>query len=134
MRRPNQRMSDQASTVATSIKRRSTSLYRLDTSITKQLWACSSQKHQGLLLLAFNPPKRPSTMGRLSWYAGVSSSHKLYRIAWTNSFQVSTALAGGVIVSAFNQRANFYSACVYLAQSNLCLMVSNGIFFWKAIN
>ncbi|PMD36546.1 hypothetical protein L207DRAFT_556131 [Hyaloscypha variabilis F] len=45
-------------------------------------------------------------MGRLSWYAGVS-----------------TALAGGVIVSAFNQRANFYSACVYLAQSNLCLMI-----------
>ncbi|PBP17930.1 RING finger protein [Diplocarpon rosae] len=45
-------------------------------------------------------------MGRLVWYAGVS-----------------TALAGGVIVSAFNQRANFYSACVYLAQSNLCLMI-----------
>ncbi|CAL3971920.1 hypothetical protein PZA11_005165 [Diplocarpon coronariae] len=45
-------------------------------------------------------------MGRLFWYAGVS-----------------TALAGGVIVSAFNQRANFYSACVYLAQSNLCLMI-----------
>ncbi|TVY73588.1 ERAD-associated E3 ubiquitin-protein ligase HRD1, partial [Lachnellula suecica] len=45
-------------------------------------------------------------MGRLAWYAGVS-----------------TALAGGVIVSAFNQRANFYSACVYLSQSNLCLMI-----------
>ncbi|PBP18021.1 RING finger protein [Diplocarpon rosae] len=45
-------------------------------------------------------------MGRLVWYAGVS-----------------TALAGGVIISAFNQRANFYSACVYLAQSNLCLMI-----------
>lgn len=45
-------------------------------------------------------------MGRLGWYAGIS-----------------TALAGGVIVSAFNQRANFYSACVYLAQSNLCLMI-----------
>ncbi|KAG0646950.1 RING-type E3 ubiquitin transferase HRD1 [Hyphodiscus hymeniophilus] len=45
-------------------------------------------------------------MGRLHWYAGVS-----------------TALAAGVIVSAFNQRANFYSACVYLAQSNLCLMI-----------
>ncbi|CZR54341.1 related to E3 ubiquitin-protein ligase hrd-1 precursor [Phialocephala subalpina] len=45
-------------------------------------------------------------MGRLLWYAGVS-----------------TALAGGVVVSAFNQRANFYSACVYLAQSNLCLMI-----------
>ncbi|KAK0125171.1 E3 ubiquitin-protein ligase hrd1 [Cadophora gregata f. sp. sojae] len=45
-------------------------------------------------------------MGRLAWYAGVS-----------------TALAGGVILSAFNQRANFYSACVYMAQSNLCLMI-----------
>lgn len=45
-------------------------------------------------------------MGRLVWYAGVSA-----------------ALAGGVVISAFNQRANFYSACVYLAQSNLCLMI-----------
>lgn len=45
-------------------------------------------------------------MGRILWYAGVS-----------------TALAAGVVVSAFNQRANFYSACVYLAQSNLCLMI-----------
>ncbi|RAL63388.1 hypothetical protein DID88_003812 [Monilinia fructigena] len=43
---------------------------------------------------------------RLAWYAGIS-----------------TALAGGVVLSAFNQRANFYSACVYLAQSNLCLMI-----------
>ncbi|EPE36166.1 RING/U-box [Glarea lozoyensis ATCC 20868] len=47
-----------------------------------------------------------NNMGRLAWYAGVS-----------------TALAGGVVVSAFNQRANFYSACVYLSQSNLCLMI-----------
>ncbi|TVY89603.1 ERAD-associated E3 ubiquitin-protein ligase [Lachnellula willkommii] len=45
-------------------------------------------------------------MTRLSYYAGVS-----------------TVLAGGVIVSAFTQRANFYSACVYLSQSNLCLMI-----------
>ncbi|KUJ20927.1 uncharacterized protein LY89DRAFT_419606 [Mollisia scopiformis] len=45
-------------------------------------------------------------MGRLGWYAVTS-----------------TALAAGVVVSAFNQRANFYSACVYLAQSNLCLMI-----------
>jgi hypothetical protein len=37
--------------------------------------------------------------------------------------QASTAVALGVILSAFNQRANFYSACVYLAQSNACLMV-----------
>ncbi|KAJ8065127.1 hypothetical protein OCU04_005840 [Sclerotinia nivalis] len=43
---------------------------------------------------------------RLAWYAGIS-----------------TALAGGVVLSAFHQRANFYSACVYLAQSNLCLMI-----------
>ncbi|RDA89909.1 hypothetical protein CP533_6208 [Ophiocordyceps camponoti-saundersi (nom. inval.)] len=42
---------------------------------------------------------------RLGWYAGVS-----------------TALAGGVVVSAFLQRANFYSAMVYLAQSNFCLL------------
>ncbi|RDW71294.1 hypothetical protein BP6252_07857 [Coleophoma cylindrospora] len=35
----------------------------------------------------------------------------------------STALAAGVVISAFHQRANFYSACVYLSQSNLCLMI-----------
>ena len=35
----------------------------------------------------------------------------------------SVALATGVIVRALHQRANFYSACVYLAQSNACLMV-----------
>ncbi|ELR06754.1 E3 ubiquitin-protein ligase hrd1 [Pseudogymnoascus destructans] len=35
----------------------------------------------------------------------------------------STALAVGVVVHAFNQRPNFYSACVYLSQSNLSLMV-----------
>ncbi|KAF5519976.1 ERAD-associated E3 ubiquitin-protein ligase HRD1 [Colletotrichum aenigma] len=43
---------------------------------------------------------------RLAWYAGVS-----------------TALAATVVVSAFHQRANFYSAMVYLAQSNFCLLV-----------
>ncbi|CCT72341.1 related to HRD1-involved in degradation of Hmg2p [Fusarium fujikuroi] len=43
---------------------------------------------------------------RLGWYAGAS-----------------TALAGGVVLSAFYQRANFYSAMVYLAQSNFCLLV-----------
>ncbi|KAI9841357.1 MAG: E3 ubiquitin-protein ligase hrd1 [Sclerophora amabilis] len=35
----------------------------------------------------------------------------------------STVLATGVIIRAFHQRANFYSACVYLAQSNACLMI-----------
>lgn len=32
-------------------------------------------------------------------------------------------LATGVIIRALHERANFYSACVYLAQSNACLMV-----------
>ena len=35
----------------------------------------------------------------------------------------SVALATGVVLSALHQRANFYSACVYIAQSNACLMV-----------
>ncbi|KAH7309450.1 hypothetical protein B0I35DRAFT_80997 [Stachybotrys elegans] len=43
---------------------------------------------------------------RLGWYAGAS-----------------TALAGCVVLSAFHQRSNFYSAMVYLAQSNFCLLV-----------
>ncbi|OAQ99942.1 hypothetical protein LLEC1_00859 [Akanthomyces lecanii] len=43
---------------------------------------------------------------RLGWYAGAS-----------------TALAGAVVFSAFQQRANFYSAMVYLSQSNFCLLV-----------
>ncbi|KAG0342344.1 E3 ubiquitin-protein ligase hrd1 [Podila horticola] len=36
---------------------------------------------------------------------------------------ISVALAGGVIASAFAQRSNFYAACVYLFQSNACMMV-----------
>ncbi|RYP89744.1 hypothetical protein DL770_004132 [Monosporascus sp. CRB-9-2] len=43
---------------------------------------------------------------RLLWYAGTS-----------------TALATGVVAYAFNQRANFYSAMVYLSQNNLSLMI-----------
>ncbi|KAI1414272.1 hypothetical protein F5Y13DRAFT_188372 [Hypoxylon sp. FL1857] len=43
---------------------------------------------------------------RLYWYAGGS-----------------TALAAGVVAYAFNQRANFYSAMVYLSQNNLSLMI-----------
>ncbi|CAK7270015.1 E3 ubiquitin-protein ligase hrd1 [Sporothrix epigloea] len=43
---------------------------------------------------------------RLAWYAGAS-----------------TALAGAVVLSAFHQRANFYSAMVYLFQSKLCMMI-----------
>ncbi|ETS80039.1 hypothetical protein PFICI_07568 [Pestalotiopsis fici W106-1] len=43
---------------------------------------------------------------RLLWYAGSSA-----------------ALAVGVVTYAFNQRANFYSAMVYLSQNNLSLMI-----------
>ncbi|KAI1496744.1 hypothetical protein F5X99DRAFT_57217 [Biscogniauxia marginata] len=43
---------------------------------------------------------------RLFWYAGFSA-----------------ALATGVVAYAFNQRANFYSAMVYLSQNNLSLMI-----------
>ena len=38
--------------------------------------------------------------------------------------QTSMALATGIILRALHSRANFYSACVYLSQSNACLMVS----------
>ncbi|CCU82682.1 RING finger protein [Blumeria hordei DH14] len=44
-----------------------------------------------------------------------------FRLAWYVT--VSALLAGGVVISAFHQRSNFYSTCVYLAQSNLCLMI-----------
>lgn len=37
----------------------------------------------------------------------------------------SALLAVGVILRAFHERPNFYSASVYLAQSNACRMVSN---------
>ncbi|KAK7745154.1 E3 ubiquitin-protein ligase hrd1 [Diatrype stigma] len=43
---------------------------------------------------------------RLFWYAGTSA-----------------ALATGVVAYAFNQRANFYSAMVFLSQNNLSLMI-----------
>lgn len=32
-------------------------------------------------------------------------------------------LALGVVMKAFSERPNFYSAAVYLSQSNACLMV-----------
>lgn len=41
----------------------------------------------------------------------------------------SAALAATVVTSAFYQRANFYSAMVYLSQSNLCLMILVNLVF-----
>lgn len=82
---------------------------------------------------------------RFAWYAGVSPSRELLSPSPSSSeptedalqcdrhsakwltlspLQVSTALAGSVVVSAFHQRANFYSALVHLSQSSLSLMVS----------
>ncbi|EAA29940.1 hypothetical protein GE21DRAFT_7073 [Neurospora crassa] len=49
---------------------------------------------------------------RLAWYAGCS-----------------TALAASVILSAFHQRANFYSAVVHLGQSSLSLVVLVNLIF-----
>lgn len=49
---------------------------------------------------------------RLAMYAGASA-----------------ALAASVVTSAFYQRANFYSAMVYLSQSNLCLMILLNLIF-----
>ncbi|KAG6355860.1 hypothetical protein INS49_015244 [Diaporthe citri] len=49
---------------------------------------------------------------RLAMYAGASA-----------------ALAAAVVTSAFYQRANFYSAMVYLSQSNLCLMILVNLVF-----
>ncbi|KAK1833368.1 ERAD-associated E3 ubiquitin-protein ligase HRD1 [Podospora conica] len=49
---------------------------------------------------------------RFAWYAGAS-----------------TGLAATVIVSAFHQRANFYSAMVHLSQSSLSLMVLVNLVF-----
>ncbi|RFU74437.1 e3 ubiquitin- ligase synoviolin [Trichoderma arundinaceum] len=63
---------------------------------------------------------------RLGWYAGnqpVDSNSRAPRANAHHGIQVSTALAGAVVLSAFHQRANFYSAMVYLAQSNFCLLV-----------
>ncbi|KAK3685679.1 hypothetical protein B0T22DRAFT_466279 [Podospora appendiculata] len=49
------------------------------------------------------------------------------RLAWYAA--ASTALAGAVVVSAFHQRANFYSAMVHLAQSSLSLLVLANLIF-----
>lgn len=36
---------------------------------------------------------------------------------------ISTSLATAIVLAAFQQRPNFYSACVYLSQSNACLLI-----------
>lgn len=44
---------------------------------------------------------------------------------------VSTLLATAVIVEAFRQRSNFYTACIFLAKSSACMLVrSLGIATW----
>ncbi|EWC47858.1 hypothetical protein DRE_02740 [Drechslerella stenobrocha 248] len=46
---------------------------------------------------------------------------------------VSTLVASGVVLQAFHQRANFYSACVHLAQSNACLMILTNFGFFMTV-
>ncbi|KAK6345822.1 E3 ubiquitin-protein ligase hrd1 [Orbilia blumenaviensis] len=43
---------------------------------------------------------------------------------------ISTLVASGVVLQAFHQRANFYSACVHLAQSNACVMILTNFGFF----
>lgn len=65
---------------------------------------------------------------RFLWYAGVRFAFRR-AMSWglqLTMTKASTALAAGVVAYAFNQRANFYSAAVYLSQNNLSLMVSGG--------
>jgi hypothetical protein len=51
----------------------------------------------------------------------VENESKTMRLAAYGA--LSTSLATAVILAAFQQRPNFYSACVYLSQSNACLMI-----------
>ncbi|EPS37122.1 hypothetical protein H072_9253 [Dactylellina haptotyla CBS 200.50] len=46
---------------------------------------------------------------------------------------ISTLVASGVVLQAFHQRANFYSACVHLAQSNACLMILTNFGFFMTL-
>ncbi|KAK6506535.1 E3 ubiquitin-protein ligase hrd1 [Arthrobotrys conoides] len=46
---------------------------------------------------------------------------------------ISTLVASGVVLQAFHQRANFYSACVHLAQSNACVMILTNFGFFMTL-
>lgn len=59
---------------------------------------------------------------RWAAYAGVSFIPNEILFTMLKS-QVSATLAAGVLVKAFSERPNFYSATVYLAQSSANLMV-----------
>lgn len=64
---------------------------------------------------------------RIAAYVGVSSTtfySSKCSVILTVWLQTSVALAASVLLRAAYERPNFYSACVYLSQSNACLMVS----------
>ncbi|EGX47199.1 hypothetical protein AOL_s00097g38 [Orbilia oligospora ATCC 24927] len=46
---------------------------------------------------------------------------------------ISTLVASSVVLQAFHQRANFYSACVHLAQSNACVMILTNFGFFMTL-
>lgn len=60
---------------------------------------------------------------RLAAYAGVRWDEIDYECSMLTIFQASTVLAAGVVLKAFHERPNFYSASVYLFQSSACRMV-----------
>ena len=66
---------------------------------------------------------------RFAVYAGVSSFQKLYplQLSFIDFLQTSVALAAGVVFRALTERANFYSATIYLAQSNACIMILSNL-------
>jgi len=73
---------------------------------------------------------------RLAVYGAVSFPTYTFltsRVLLIVSMQTSAVLGAGVILSAFNHRANFYSACVHLGQSNACLMVLTNLLLLLSI-
>lgn len=42
-------------------------------------------------------------------------------------------VASGIVLKAFHERANFYSACVHLAQSNACVMILTNFGFFLTL-
>ncbi|OAA44949.1 RING finger protein [Metarhizium rileyi] len=89
-------------------------------------WHQSSYEHRKLRPGRI-PKLRPSQKDNGVIGANRIFQHQIFLFRDSSDAQdafgvVSTALAGAVVISAFQQRANFYSAMVYLAQSNFCLL------------
>ena len=64
------------------------------------------------------------------WPEPIAESRKMRLAAYG---AISTTLSTAVVLAAFQQRPNFYSACVYLSQSNACLMILTNMGFFLTI-